>query len=94
MKLIDDLAGLWVVESIQKRSEDSEGLWDNATDLTTMESLLSGLNSDIKDADTSEGTGHPKLIVVEGTRVHAEACIWNSNGCLGDLEQSHQIWAA
>lgn len=71
-KLFAYFTGNWIVKSINKLSNNSEGLWDNSSNFSTMVSSLSNLNFKVNDADSSEGTGHPELIVVKSSRVHAE----------------------
>ena len=91
---IDDFAGFWVIKSVEQLSQDSKGFWNNSTNLTTVVTIDSNLNIDIQNANASERTGDPELLVVEGSRVHAEASIWGTNGVLGDFKKSNEIWAS
>lgn len=59
-----------------------------------MISINTNLNVDIKDADTSEGTSDPELLVIESTRVHAEASIWGANRFFGNLEEGNKVWTS
>jgi hypothetical protein len=44
LEIFDDLSGAWVVEPVEKISYDSEGLGNDATDLSRVVALLSGLD--------------------------------------------------
>lgn len=91
---LDDFAGLGVIKSVEQLSQDSEGLWNNSTDLTTMVTINSNLNIDIQNANASERTGDPELLVIEGSRVHAETSIWGADGSLSDFKKSNEIWTS
>lgn len=91
---IDDFTSFGVIKSIEQLSQDSEGFWNDSTYFTTMVTINSNLNIDIQNANTSKRTGDPELLVIESSRVHAEASIWDTNGILSDFKESYEIWTS
>mmetsp|Transcript_41787 Transcript_41787/g.63821 ORF Transcript_41787/g.63821 Transcript_41787/m.63821 type:complete len:305 (-) Transcript_41787:169-1083(-) len=64
-------------------SDDSEGLGDDATGLTAVVAGLTAVDLKVNDCDASKRTGDPKVLVVEGTGVHAKHDIGDLDDVLG-----------
>lgn len=73
---------LLVVKSVKKCSNDTEGFWDNSSNFSTMVTSQSNLDFKVNHGNTSKGTSHPKLLVVDASRVHAEQEVWDTCGFL------------
>jgi len=90
---LEGLASLGVIESVEELTHNAESLGDDATDFSGMVATLGGLDGQIDDGDSSEGGSNPELFVVEGTGVHAEAEVGNSNEFLSSGEEGNEVGA-
>lgn len=86
LELFDAHAILGVIDAIKESTHDTEGLGDDSTNFSRVVATLSSFDSHIYDSDTTERRGHPELVPVESTRVHAEHEIGLTNSFLGDIE--------
>ena len=93
LEVLDNHTGLGVIDSTKELSDHSESFWNDSTDLTGVISGLTEFDGQLNDVNTTKRRGAPKLVVVEGTRVHAEAEIWGTDEVLGAVEQAQEVGA-
>lgn len=94
LEVVSDATSGRVVNAIEKSAHNTEGLGDDSSDLTGVEAGLAELNGQLDDVDASEGRGAPKLVVVEGAGVHAEAEVGGTDEVLRDVEKLEKVGAA
>ena len=94
LELLTDLTGDWVIKTVKKVTDDTEGLGDDTADLSRVIASFATFDSQIDDADTSKRRCEPKLFVVESTRVHAEHGIRDTDERLCLREESEETGGA
>jgi len=87
-------ASLRVVNAIEEVTHDTGSLGYNSTDFTRVVSTLGSLDLYVDTDDTTERGGHPELVPVESTGVHAEHNVGNADSFLGDVEELHKSRAS
>lgn len=60
-----DFSSLHIVDPIQQRAHDSEGLRNKTANLSRMVASQTALNFHVNHYESSNGTRHPELLIVK-----------------------------